>query len=120
VLYYHALTGYNLYAIPTEALNGTASDVEAAVNLVAKTPAPDGMIINGSGHLFLADLEHNKIMQMKLPNGPLTVFAEGADLKWVDTFSILGNDLYFTTSRINEAQGDISGLSFCIYKKAMH
>jgi sugar lactone lactonase YvrE len=74
------------------------------------------MIIDKSGNLFLADLEHNKIMKLEISSGIISVFAEGQEIKWADTFSIYNNELYFTNSRINEAQGDISKMEFSINK----
>lgn len=116
-LYYHALTGYNLYAIPTKALlTENNTEIENSVELVAKTPAPDGMIIDKTGNLFLADLENDKIMKFEISNGVLSVFAEGKEVKWADSFSIYNNELYFTNSRINEASGDISQIKFSINK----
>lgn len=116
-LYFHALTGYNLYAVSTKALiTGDQRQVNESVKLVAKTSAPDGMIIDSSGNLFLADLENDKIMKFNISSGKISVVAEGEKVKWADTFSIYGNELYYTNSRINEAQGDISKMEFSINK----
>ncbi|MEM1001297.1 MAG: L-dopachrome tautomerase-related protein [Bacteroidota bacterium] len=116
-LYYHALTGYNLYAVPTNVLtSGNEKEIQNHVILVAKTPAPDGMIIDDSGNLFLADLENQKIKKYTIPKKKLSVFAEGENIKWADTFSIHNNELYCTNSRINEASGDISDMDFSINK----
>lgn len=117
MLYFHALTGYNLYAIPTKKLlTENKSEIEESVKLVARTSAPDGMIIDKSGNLFFADLENNKIMKLEISSGIISVFAEGKEIKWADTFSIYNNELYFTNSRINEAKEDISEMEFSINK----
>lgn len=117
VLYFHALTGYNLYAISTKTLlTASKTDIEQSVQLVSKTSAPDGMIIDNSGNLFFADLEHNKIMKLDIATGEISVLAEGEKIKWADTFSIYNKELYFTNSRINEAKGDISEMEFSINK----
>ncbi len=116
MLYYHALTGYNLYAVPVETLiNSSEKDIETAVELVSKTAAPDGMIIH-NGILFYADLEHHKIMQMDLKSRKISTLVEGDKVKWADTFSIEDNYLYYTNSRIHEAGDDISNLLFTLYK----
>ncbi|CAM1361653.1 Major royal jelly protein [Tenacibaculum litopenaei] len=115
-LYYHALTGYQLYAIPTEILeNGTAEAVEKAVVKVAKTAAPDGMIWY-KGNLFYADLEQHRIDQLNLTTKEIRPFTSGAHVRWADTFSIDQGYLYYTNSRIHEAGADVSGLDFSIYK----
>lgn len=115
-LYYHALTGYSLYALPTEALQEKeTSTIANAVQFVAKTAAPDGMIFDKKGNLYYADLEHHRIMYRK-PDGSVDIVLEGDQVKWADTFSIYNDYLFYTNSRIHEAQGDISALKFSLNK----
>ena len=115
-LYYHALTGYSLYSIPTKALALTnEKEVENAVTFEAKTSAPDGMIFDENGNLYYADLEHNKIMYRKT-DGSIHTLIEGDIVKWADTFSIYNGYLYYTNSRINEVTADISDMEFTINK----
>lgn len=117
LLYYHALTGYNLYAISTDVLiNGNQEEIEKNVQFIAKTPAPDGMIFDKNNILYLADLENDKIMSLNPTTKKLTIFAKGEKVKWADTFSIHKNELYYTNSRINETGNDISAMIFEIYK----
>ncbi|SNR16453.1 L-dopachrome tautomerase-related protein [Tenacibaculum jejuense] len=117
VLYFHALTGYSLYAISTEDLiKNDKSEIGKSVKFVTKTAAPDGMIIDELGNLFFADLENNKIMKFTISSGNITVVAEGSKVKWADTFSIYKNELFYTNSRINEAKEDISEMEFTINK----
>ncbi|OSY88295.1 major royal jelly protein family protein [Tenacibaculum holothuriorum] len=114
MLYYHALTGYNLYAISVEKLiKASEKEIENSVQLVAKTSAPDGMIIH-KNILYYADLEHHKIMQLDLKTKEISTVVEGDNVKWADTFSIENNYLYYTNSRIHEAGGDISDLVFTV------
>ncbi|QXP55649.1 SMP-30/gluconolactonase/LRE family protein [Cellulophaga sp. HaHa_2_95] len=113
-LYYHALTGYSLYSIPTKALlSEDELDLEKAVTLEAKTSAPDGMIFDKNGNLYYADLENNKIMYRE-PNGSVHSLLEGDKVRWADTFSIYDNHLYYTNSRINEVTADISEMEFTV------
>ncbi|MCL7763414.1 major royal jelly family protein [Polaribacter sp. Z014] len=117
VLYFHALTGYNLYALSTKKLiTENNKEIEESVKLITKTSAPDGMIIDSSGNLFFADLENQKIMKLDISSGKISVVVEGEKIKWADTFSIYKDELYFTNSRINEAKGDISEMEFSIHK----
>lgn len=118
-LYYHALTGYTLYRVPTTALADASLAPDALqrqVQDLGKTPAPDGMIFDSRGNLYMADLENNSIVY-RTPAGELKTLVQDNSIRWADTFT-LGSDnmLYFTTSRINEASGDISNLTFSIYK----
>jgi len=115
-LYYHALTGYTLYSVATEILSkGTEAEIERSVKKEKITPAPDGMIFDGKGNLYIGDLEHHKIVYLK-PSGDMGTLYRGEDAGWADTFSIYNGYLYFTNSRINEAKGDVSELGFTISK----
>ncbi|GAA4465646.1 L-dopachrome tautomerase-related protein [Nibrella saemangeumensis] len=118
-LYYHALTGYHLYRVPTEALiNDDVDEAELAqqVEDLGKTPAPDGMIVDLNGNLYMADLENNAVMY-RTPDGQFRTLVQDEQIKWADTFTLdhQGN-LLFTTSRIHEAVGDISEMEFHIFK----
>ncbi|GAA4239487.1 L-dopachrome tautomerase-related protein [Postechiella marina] len=118
-LYYHALTGYNLHSISTEALNKNNTEaIEKAVTFETKTSAPDGMIMDENGNLYFGDLEHNKINYRK-PDGSIHTLVEGDIIKWADTFSIYNGYLYFTNARINEAGEDISNMEFTVNKIAL-
>lgn len=115
-LYYHALTGYGLYSIPTKYLQlGDEKQIEENIRFEGKTAAPDGMIFDKSGNLYFADLENNKI-QYRKPDGHIHTLIEGSAIKWADTFSIYENYLYFTNSRINETTGSISEMTFTLNK----
>ncbi|MDO6803092.1 L-dopachrome tautomerase-related protein [Wenyingzhuangia sp. 1_MG-2023] len=117
MLYYHALTGYSLYAIPTKTLiNGTNAEIEKNVQFIQKTAAPDGMIFDKFGNLYFADLENNRIMKLNISTRVLEVFVEGDNVKWADTFSIYKDELYYTNSRINETKERFNELTFTINK----
>jgi sugar lactone lactonase YvrE len=118
-LYFHALTGYTLYAVSTAVLiNGTKEDIEAAVEVVDKTAAPDGMIFDQFGNLYYADLENNAILKRDL-NGKTTTIAKGDMVRWADTFSIYNGNLYYTNSRINDITGPIPTMTFQVNKLAI-
>ncbi|OIQ22310.1 L-dopachrome tautomerase-related protein [Lacinutrix sp. MedPE-SW] len=118
-LYYHALTGYNLHSISTEALTQNNTEaIENAVTFETKTAAPDGMIMDENGNLYFGDLENSKIMYRK-PDGSIHTLVEGDVIKWPDTFSIYNGYLYFTNARINEAGEDISNMEFTVNKIAL-
>ncbi|MGO4821077.1 MULTISPECIES: L-dopachrome tautomerase-related protein [unclassified Flavobacterium] len=113
-LYFHALTGYTLYAIEVQTLlKGTTADIAEAVEKVAKTAAPDGMIFDAAGNLYYADLEQNAIMKMDT-TGSLSIMLKGDKVRWADTFSIYDNQLYYTNSRINEVNGSINKMNFTL------
>lgn len=116
-LYYHALSGYTLYALDVAGMYSADGEVspEDYVSSVAKTAAPDGMIMDLRGNLYYADLEHHQIMK-RSPEGETSVVAEGEKVRWADTFSLHDGYLYYTNSRIHEAGGDISSLAFTINK----
>ncbi|MEJ1223809.1 L-dopachrome tautomerase-related protein [Sediminicola sp. 1XM1-17] len=117
-LYYHALTGYSLYAIDTKVLVSEENPSDAHVQFIKKTGAPDGMIFDDAGNLYFADLENNRIDYLT-PTGETKTLLEGDAVKWADTFSIYKGYLYYTNSRINEVQGDISEMEFTINRVAL-
>lgn len=117
-LYYHALTGYTLYRVPTAALNNSSLSSEELgkkVEKLGKTPAPDGMIFDKRGNLYMADLENNAIVY-RTPAGELKQLIQSTQIRWADTFTIYQDNLYFTTSRIHEAGPEINKMVFSIYK----
>jgi sugar lactone lactonase YvrE len=122
-LYYHALTGYHLYRVPTQALVAAFQDpleeasLESKIEDLGKTPAPDGMIFDRAGNLYFADLENNSVVY-RTPSGEIRTLAQDSRIRWADTFTIDSqNHLIFTNSRIHEvpAAGSIKDTDFPIY-----
>ncbi|BAV07284.1 Major royal jelly protein [Filimonas lacunae] len=115
-LYYHALTGYTLYSVSASAMrNGTDDDVVGSVRKVATTPAPDGMVFDMRGNIYMADLEKHAIVYVTR-KGEQRTLVEDVKVGWADSFSIHGGYLYFTNSRIHEAGSGAEELSYQIYK----
>lgn len=110
ILYFHALTGYTLYGIPTAQLISRQIDEKAIFRM--KTPAPDGMIIDEKGNLYMGDLENNAVVYLTPDKKEIRTLVQGGNISWPDTFTIYKDELYFTNSRIHEAVGDISEMSF--------
>lgn len=113
-LYFHALTGYTLYGIPTEQLISRKTD-ESRITKTT-TPATDGMIMDACGRLYMGDLEKNAVVSLSPGSEKIEVLARGGDISWPDTFTIYNAELYFTNSRIHEAAGDISEMMFPVSK----
>lgn len=114
ILYFHALTGYTLYGIPTAQLIDRRIDDQRISSL--KTPAPDGMIIDDKGRLYMGDLEKNAVVYLTPDRREIRTLARGGNISWPDTFTIYNGELYFTNSRIHEAVGDISEMEFTVDK----
>lgn len=114
ILYFHALTGYTLYGIPTAQLIEGRVDERNAFCM--RTPACDGMIMDERGTLYMGDLERNAIVCLRPGEPEIRTLAQGGDIRWPDTFALHGGELYFTNSRIPEAQGDISQMEFTVDK----
>jgi sugar lactone lactonase YvrE len=109
-LYFHALTGYSLYAIDVQTLlNGTEAEIEKAVES-GNNRRSDGMIFDANGNLYFADLEQNAIMKMDTTEN--YKFVTGEKVRWADSFSIYNNLLYYTNSRINEVSGPVDDMTF--------
>lgn len=114
ILYFHALTGYTLYGIPTSQLISRAVDEEKIFRM--KTPAPDGMIMDEKGNLYMGDLEHNAVVYLTPDRKEIHTLVEGGNISWPDSFAIYDDELYFTNSRIHEAVGDITEMTFPVDK----
>ncbi|WP_394221264.1 L-dopachrome tautomerase-related protein [Alteromonas gracilis] len=117
-LYFHALSGYSLYAINTSDIKKASNDALATkVRKVATTGAPDGMIYH-VGNVYLADLEKQEV-QYLTPSLDLRTLVKGDVVSWADTLSIHDNMLYYTNSKIQEAGSDVSNMTFEVYKTAL-
>lgn len=114
ILYFHALTGFTLYGIPTSQLISRKIDEKAIFSM--KTPAPDGMIIDEKGNLYMGDLENNAVVYLTPDRQKIHTLVQGGNISWPDTFTIYNDELYFTNSRIHEAVGDISKMLFPVNK----
>lgn len=123
-LYYHALTGYTLYRVPAEALENGMKDETNLIKQVEKlgtTPAPDGMIFDKKGNLYMADLERNAV-SYRTPDGDMKILIQDERLKWPDTFALDGkNNLIFTDSLLQSAEPGkpVDEMVFKIYKVAL-
>lgn len=115
-LYYHSLTGYTLYSVDAKALrDGTEKQIENSVKKEAKTPAPDGMIVDEKGNLYMADLENHSIVYLN-NKGQLKTLINDENLGWPDTFSIFNGYLYFTNSNIHKVRSQGENISYSVYK----
>ncbi len=123
-LYYHALTGYTLYRVPTSELTTGRKDETKLVKKVENlgvTPAPDGMIFDKEGNLYMADLERNAV-SYRTPDGDMKILIQDERIKWPDTFTIDNeNNLIFTDSLLQDAPAGspVDGMTFKIYKVAL-
>jgi sugar lactone lactonase YvrE len=119
-IYYHALTGYTLYSVSAEALrNGTQEQIQNSVRNEGKTPAPDGMIFDDEGNLYMADLEKTAIYKMD-PAGNFTLLSKGEQVGWADTFSIYENELFFIDSKIHLAAEGAEQLTYTLNRIDLH
>lgn len=123
-LYYHALTGYTLYRVPKEALENGMKDETNLVKQVEKlgaTPAPDGMIFDRNGNLYMADLERNAV-SYRTPDGEMKILIQDERIKWPDTFTIdQKNNLIFTDSLLQSAAPgtSVDDMVFKVYKVSL-
>lgn len=123
-LYFHALTGYQLYRIPTRMLRDRSvrfQERHEAVEELGETPAPDGMLMGPNGNLYMGDLENGAVVY-RSPDAEIYTLVQDPALKWPDSFSIgPGGWLYFTDSRIQDTEWFVEGaevdeMEFPVYK----
>lgn len=123
-LYYHSLTGYQLYSVPTDFLsdeNLSGTKLAEQVESRGVTPAPDGMIFDSNGNLYMADLERNAVAY-RTPAGEMKILVQDSKILWPDTFTIdRDQNLIFTDSLLSRAPAGspADGLTFTIYKVAL-
>lgn len=103
-LYYHVLTGENLYRIPLRYLEDpqvTQEERYGKIENLGSTSAIDGMAMDSSGNLYLAAIEKNAILRRN-KEGVLEVLVRDPQIQWPDSIAI-GKDgfLYFTISQIH-------------------
>ncbi|MBB4079503.1 sugar lactone lactonase YvrE [Lewinella aquimaris] len=114
-LLFHALSGYTLYAIPLSVLSDPeARNLGDAVETIATTPAPDGMWRTG-GRTIMADLEKQAVVSVT-DGGSVATLVAGPRVGWADTFSEYDGYLYFTNSKLPEADSTVANMTFPIWR----
>jgi sugar lactone lactonase YvrE len=103
-LYYHALTGHTLYRIKTSFLADETlgkRELEAKVENVGQTPAPDGMLEGPDGSVYLTDLEGSAVVRWDPESKRVAQVIADKRLLWPDTLSWGPNgEIYVTASQI--------------------
>ncbi|GAB2962972.1 L-dopachrome tautomerase-related protein [Hymenobacter coalescens] len=104
-LYYHAVTGYTLYRIPTAALRNpglSEAQLGQQVENLGKTPAADGLEIDAAGNVYITAIEQNAVVR-RTPDGKMEELAKDPRLQWPDTYFLTpDNTLYVTASAIHK------------------
>lgn len=104
-LYYHAVTGYTLYRIPTAALRNAAlseAQLGQQVENLGKTPACDGLEIDANNNVYITAIEQNAVVR-RTPDGKIETLAKDPRLQWPDTYFLTpDNTLYVTASAIHK------------------
>ena len=104
-LYYHALTGYHSFRVPTALLRDRGLPSEAlgnAVENLGPDDITDGMLMDAHGYLYLTALQRNAILVRTVRSNQLTRLVSDERLDWPDSLA-MGPDgaLYITTSQIH-------------------
>ena len=111
-LYYAALTGKNVYKIPTNILLNNKLDdaaMGAAVEMVATTGANDGILFDKKGNLYLSSLEANAVKIIN-KRGEVVTVVQDDRIKWPDSFAMDNKGVvYFTTSKIHLPREERNG-----------
>ncbi len=118
-LFYCALRGSTLYAVPTAALRDfalTTAQISAQVAALATKPPSDGMTTSSLGALYFGDLNGDRVVAVANTGAPAaqaTLAANATTMQWQDTFAWAGpGQLAFTTNRLQlfiVGSVDISG-----------
>ncbi|CAA9538693.1 MAG: Gluconolactonase [uncultured Sphingomonadaceae bacterium] len=104
-LYWQALTGKTMYAVPTAELtrpDATSDSIIRAVRRVAENRVPDGLLTTRDGRMLITAPEDNAI-RVRVGEGPITTWVRDRRLRWPDSLAE-GPDgsIYVTASRIQD------------------
>ena len=99
-LYYATMSHGELYRVPLATFLDPAADVASAVERVAAKPQSDGIEVDGSGTVFITDIENSGLMTVDA-QGALRTFVRVARVIWADSVALAPNgDVLFTDSAI--------------------
>jgi sugar lactone lactonase YvrE len=104
-VFFQALTGRTMYRIAASVLRDADrgdDDVAAAVEVVGRTGASDGLVFGPSGFVYVSALEEDAIVRVA-PDGDREIVVQNPAIAWPDSFAV-GPDgaIWFTTARIHE------------------
>lgn len=115
LLYFHPLTGHNLYRLRLADLNNEAlssDELAKKVEFVAWTPKPDGMLEAADGRIYLAAIEENAVSIFDPAANTTAIVVKDDRLQWPDTLAMGPNGaLYVTTSQIHRMPKNNGGES---------
>ena len=105
LLYFTALGGDILYAVPTAVLRDrtmTAEQRRSSISVVSRHNVPtDGMLLR-QGKLYMADLPEEGLWEFDLQSRTGRLLETGVPIRWADSFAMAPDgSVYFTTSQIN-------------------
>jgi sugar lactone lactonase YvrE len=104
-LYYAPVSDDRMYRIETRDLNDeslNAGALGAKVEVWGRKTLSDGITVDGEGNIYLSDMEHSAIVQLR-PDRSLVTLLKDERLRWPDGFSF-GPDgwLYVTCSALHQ------------------
>ena len=105
-LYWQAIKGRTLYAVPTAALTDAAlppTQLAARVARVGENGPADGLLIGRDGRMYVTAPEDDAVKVRDSVSAPLRMWVKDAALRWPDTLAE-GPDgaVYVTSSRIQD------------------
>lgn len=105
-LYFSAISGRDLYSIPTAALRAHDANSEllaqGSVTNKGEKGVSDGLETDSNGVVYAGNAEQQAVVTYMPLNGTVQTFVRDPRINWVDTLSI-GWDgwLYFTVNQIH-------------------
>lgn len=107
-LYWTAITGRELYSLPTKLLsdsNTSNQDLELAVKDEGQRPACDGLAEDEKGNIYFGSFEQQSIVKRNL-DGQYTLLAHDKDnFVWPDGLAYQNGYLYVTLGQWNRLSG---------------
>ncbi|VWX62994.1 conserved exported hypothetical protein [Burkholderiales bacterium 8X] len=105
-LFWQAIKGKTLYAVPTAALANPALSTQQLalqVQRVGENGPADGLLISRDGRMYVTAVEDDAVKVRQQPGAPLNTLVRAPQLRWPDTLAE-GPDgsIYVTSSRIQD------------------
>lgn len=89
-LYFAAMAHDTLYRVPTQALRDPElpeASLGERVEAVGDKPLSDQLATDGSGGIYVTDVEHGAVLHMR-PDGQLTTVVKSPRIRWADSLAI--------------------------------
>ena len=113
-LYWSAVSGRQLYSVPTARLldRSLSSELMATGSIMhlGQKGVSDGFEGDSNGLIYFGSVETNSISTYDPRNGTVQTYVRSPYIDWTDTLSTSGSELYFTENQLWRLPGQQGGV----------